>query len=57
MPTEDDDDTIDGCDLDYAEDPTSDEDLPYVALFAEALDPATPKTVEEAESEWRELFG
>lgn len=37
MPTPlegDDEHTLDGCDVDLAEDPTSDEDLPYLVLFA-----------------------
>lgn len=52
-----DDAELDGCDLDYAEDPTPDHELELFQLFAEALDPATEKTVDEAAAEWRELFG
>lgn len=33
-----------------------DEDLELYPLFAEALDPNSPKTVEEAEAEWAELL-
>jgi len=33
-----------------------DDEADLFVLFAEALDPDTPKTVDEAETEWRELF-
>lgn len=52
-----DDARLDGCDLDFTADPTSDDDLDFVVVFAEALDPNSDKTVAEAEAEWRELFG
>jgi hypothetical protein len=52
-----DDDLLDGCDLDFTEDPTPDGEADLFVLFAEALDPATDKTVEQAEAEWRELLG
>jgi hypothetical protein len=51
------DDDLDGCDLDFTEDPVSDEDLPYLALFADALDPNTETTIAQAEADWAELFG
>lgn len=51
-----DDDFLDGCDIDMSEDNTTDEEVALFPLFAEALDPNNPKTVEEAESEWRELL-
>ena len=51
-----DDDLIDGCELDFAE-AASDDDPELVALFAEALDPTNPKTIEQVQREWSELFG
>lgn len=48
--------SVDGCDIDFTEDPTSDEDVALFPLFADALDPATPKTVDEARAEWEALF-
>lgn len=57
MPEADDDDFLDGCELDFAADgATTDEEVELLPLFAEALDPNDPKTVEQAEAEWRELF-
>jgi len=52
-----DDDLLDGCDLDFTEDPTPDDESDLFVLFAEALDPATPKTLQEAEVEWKGVFG
>jgi hypothetical protein len=47
-----DDDQLDGCDLDFAEDPTSDDAVELYPLFARALDPNDPKTVADVEREW-----
>lgn len=55
QPPTDADDSIDGCDLDFAAAAT-DDDPELLALFAEALDPASPKTVEQAAAEWQALF-
>jgi hypothetical protein len=55
--TDSDDDLLDGCELDFTEDPTDDMTVELMPLFADALDPDTPKTVEEAKGEWEELFG
>jgi hypothetical protein len=52
-----DDDLLDGCDLDFTVDPTPDDEADLFVLFAEALDPNNPKTVEEAKAEWDEVFG
>ena len=52
-----DDDFMDGCELDFAEDPTDDETVELMPLFAEALDPSTDVTVEQAEAEWKALLG
>lgn len=58
MPDPDDDDFLDGCDIDFTLEPQADDDeVELWPLFAEALDPANPKTVEQVEQEWRELFG
>jgi hypothetical protein len=51
----DDDDTLDGCELDFAE-AASDDDPELTALFAEALDPSNPKTVEQVAAEWQAVF-
>lgn len=56
MANHDDDDFLDGCDIDMSEDDTSEEEVELMPLFAEALDPENPKTVEEAEAEWQELL-
>lgn len=50
------DNILDGCELDFTVDPTPDDEVDLLTLFAEALNPNNPKTVEEAEAEWRELF-
>lgn len=42
-------DHLDGCDLDFTEDPVSDEDLPYLVLSPEG----DPERLEE----YRVLFG
>lgn len=57
QPEEPDDDLIDGCDLDLTADPTPDDHVALEVLFAEALDPGTDKTVEEARHEWEAVFG
>ena len=49
-----DDDTIDGCELDFTEDEQADDEtVELMPLFADALDPDTPSTVEEAAKFWR----
>ncbi len=48
-----DDDFLDGCSLDFTENPTADEDAPYVALFA-----GVPREdVEAVAAEYRKVFG
>jgi hypothetical protein len=55
--TTEDDDCRDGCDIDFTqEEQLDDEELELFSLFADALDPNTGKTVEEAKAEWEELF-
>jgi len=51
MPT-DDDSFLDGCELDFAEDPTTNVEVELYPLFARALDPNDDKTVEDVEREW-----
>lgn len=51
-----DDEFLDGCDADFTEDALPDDEAELFVLFAEALDPNTDKTVEEARAEWQELF-
>lgn len=47
---------LDGCELDFTEDdPTPDDHLPFVALFADVLGDA--EAVQARSAEWRELFG
>lgn len=46
------DDDLDGCDADFAEDALDDEETELFPLFAEALDPNSPVTVEDVEREW-----
>lgn len=41
---------------DLSEDALTEEEQDVYALFAEALDPNNPKTVDEAAAEWRELL-
>ena len=50
------DDLADGCDLDFTLEPVADDDADMFVLFAEALDPRSPKTVEQAAAEWRAEF-
>jgi hypothetical protein len=52
-----DDDFLDGCSLDFTEEPTPDDEVELTALFAEAINPNNPKTVEEQRDEWEALFG
>lgn len=47
-----DDNLLDGCDEDFTVDPTPDDESDLFVLFAEALDPNNPKTVEDVEAEW-----
>ena len=58
----DDDDLLDGCDIDFAEDPTSDEDLPYEVLFAGVKEQhglfghlKHHHAIDEKAEEWQEL--
>lgn len=51
-----DDDTLDGCAIDFAEDPTPNDELDAVVLFAD-VDPDDPAAVAAREAEWREIFG
>jgi hypothetical protein len=51
-----DDDLLDGCDVDFETEALPDDEQDLFVLFAEALDPENPKTVEQAEAEWKELF-
>lgn len=48
-------DLLDGCSLDFTEDPTDDETVELMPLFARALDPDDPATVEEVAAEWHAL--
>lgn len=48
---------LDGCDIDFREDPLPDDESDLFVLFADALDPNTDKTVEEAKAEWEDLLG
>lgn len=50
-------DDLDGCDIDLAENPTSNAEADLFPLFAEALDPNTDVTVDETAAGWRALFG
>ena len=43
------DDFVDACDVDFNEDPTSDDDLDYIVLFPNGKD-------EKLEAEYKELF-
>lgn len=47
---------LDGCDIDFTEDPLPDTDTDLFVLFAEALDPNNPKTVDEAKAEWEAVL-
>lgn len=50
---------LDGCNDDGIlgdEPPLVDDETDLFVLFAEALDPDNPKTVAEAEAEWREIL-
>lgn len=51
-----DDDLQDGCDLDFTEDPTPDEESDLFVLFAEAVDETNPKTAEVVAAEWKAVF-
>ncbi len=52
----DDDDLLDGCDVDFTEEELPEEESDLFVLFADALDPNTPSTIEQRETEWKELF-
>ena len=47
---------LDGCDLDFTDDELPDNETDLFVLFAEALDLTSSKTIEEAKTEWNELF-
>lgn len=48
---------LDGCDIDLANlVQTPDDEVELLALFAEALDPKSSITVEQAEADWHALF-
>ena len=51
-----DDDYLDGCELDFTVDPTPDADLPWVVLFA-GVDLTDRAAVEARARAWRALFG
>lgn len=53
----DDDDLLDGCDLDFRNEALPDDDGDLFVLFAEALDWKTPVTVDDAVRDWQEVFG
>lgn len=58
-PPDPDDAFLSPCDVDLlgGDAPLADDEGDLFALFAEALDPGSPKTVMQAEAEWRELLG
>lgn len=47
-------DELSGCDLDFREDPTSDEDIDGVVLFA-GINPEDAEAVEDKAEAWRRL--
>lgn len=47
-----DDDLLDGCDIDLAEDPLEAGTDELFVLFAEALDPESPVTIADVERVW-----
>lgn len=49
-----DDDELDGCDLDFTQVPLEDDESDLFVLFAEALDPNSPVTIEDVEREWNQ---
>ena len=51
-----DDDLLDGCELDFTEDPTPDEHVPYAVLFA-GIDKRDRSAIEARARIWRALFG
>ena len=50
----DDDDLLSGCDLDLSEESTTNEEVTYLPLFAEALDPNSNVTIEDVAAAWGE---
>lgn len=52
-------DDLDGCDDEHGllggEPPMPDDHVEVFPLFAEALDPDSPVTVEQVEAEWRQI--
>lgn len=52
-----DDDTLDGCEIDFTQErQATDDEVELWPLFAEALDPNSPVTVEQAQADWEALF-
>lgn len=47
---------LDGCEIDFTEDPLSDEESELFVLFAEAFDTESPKSIADIEAEWGEVF-
>ncbi len=45
---------LDGCDLDFTEAPTADDDIPGVVLFA-GIDPEDADAVDDLAEAWRRL--
>lgn len=56
MPSMDSDAELDGCEVDMTEDPTPDDEVDLLVLFADALDPDTPGDVESRRAEWEALL-
>jgi hypothetical protein len=50
------DDLADGCELDFTQEPTADDDAELFVLFAEALDPRSRKSVDDVAAEWKAVF-
>lgn len=48
-------DLIDSCDADFTVDPTPDDELDFVVLFAD-VDPSDVDALERRAAEWAELF-
>jgi hypothetical protein len=44
---------LDGCELDFVENPTEDEDITGLVLFASA---SSEKEIEELKTAWEEIF-
>lgn len=48
-------DEVSGCDVDFREDPTPDEHVDYVVLFAD-ISPDNAERLNRVRAEWEELF-